>query len=103
MSTDNEGLQLLLNRLNSNPEDFEGIGEIEEIGYHKNRWAQLIHEVMTSSWFSKDEKDLLNHELMEMRRNNFTRKVLVTLTDDAVQLNLGQKQLRNKSPFGMVP
>ena len=102
MSTDNEGLQLLLNRLNSNPEDFEGIGEVEEIGFHKNRWAQLIHEVMSSSWFSEEEKNLLNHELTQMRRNNFTRKVLVTLTNDDVELRLG-RELRHKSPFGMVP
>lgn len=91
----NEGLHILLERLKSNPEDFEGIGDPSS--WSNNKWSKLIQEVQNAQWFSQEEKKQLDQALTHMRRTNYTRKVLIALTDDRQDPRL------HKSSFGMVP
>lgn len=97
MENANEGLHILLNRLKSNPEDFDGIGGPNE--WNTNKWSKLIAEVLNAQWFSEEEKQQINSALTQMRRTNFTRKVLVVLTEDSID---SPEVQRRKSAFGMV-
>ncbi len=77
----NEGIQLLLRRMESNPEEFNGIPQSNtEFG----RWERCMRFVLedTSDLFTKEEQDVVRAAAIKLRRDKFTGRVLAVLTSD---------------------
>lgn len=73
----NQGIQMLLERMKTNPEEFR----IEEGSlYSNNKWAKLIHSAVSSEVFTKNESDAVREALRVARREMFTADVVRTLT-----------------------
>lgn len=72
----NQGIQMLLERMKTNPEEFR----IEEGSlYSNNKWAKLIHSAVSSEVFTKNESDAVREALRVARREMFTADVVRTL------------------------
>ena len=76
----NEGIRLLLERMKTNPEEFD----IEDGGlYSSNKWGKLVHDALRDEVFSEGERSAVREAFCQVRRNNFTSDVLRTLTATA--------------------
>lgn len=73
----NEGVRLLIERMKTNPEEFDmGDGAL----YSSNKWGKLINGAMSDvNIFSKEEREAVKEAFLEARRNNFTADVIRTL------------------------
>ena len=81
MSEDmNEGIRLLLERMKTNPEEFD----IEEGAlYSSNKWGKLVCDAVRDEVFSEEERSAVKEAFRQVRRNNFTSDVLRALTTTA--------------------
>jgi hypothetical protein len=61
----NDGVKILLERMQSNPEEFYG---------EYNRWTELINKF--EKFFNASERALVNGALSNIRRDEFTRVVM---------------------------
>jgi hypothetical protein len=61
----NDGVKILLERMQTHPEEFHG-------GY--NRWTEVIERF--EKFFSTSEKAMINGALTNIRRDEFTRVVM---------------------------
>lgn len=70
----NQGIQILINRIESHPHEFAGEDTV-------SKWAYLISFVFTKdSAFDEEEQKALRDALRNMRREQFTQQVLKQLT-----------------------
>jgi hypothetical protein len=75
----NQGIQMLLERMKTNPEEFR----MEEGSlYSNNKWSRLIHSAISSEVFTKEESDAVREALKVARRDIFTADVVRTLTTE---------------------
>jgi hypothetical protein len=73
----NEGIRLLLERMKTNPEEFE----IEDGAlYSSSKWGKLVHDALRDEVFSEEERSAVQEAFRQVRRNNFTSDVLRALT-----------------------
>jgi len=73
----NEGIRLLLERMKTNPEEFD----IEEGAlYSSSKWGKLVHDALRDEVFSEGERSAVREAFCQVRRNNFTSDVLRALT-----------------------
>ena len=76
----NEGIRLLLERMKTNPEEFE----IEDGAlYSSSKWGKLVHDALRDEVFSEGERSAVREAFCQVRRNNFTSDVLRALTTTA--------------------
>ena len=76
----NEGIRLLLERMKTNPEEFE----IDEGAlYSSSKWGKLVHDALRDEVFSEGERSAVREAFCQVRRNNFTSDVLRALTTTA--------------------
>jgi hypothetical protein len=75
----NQGIQMLLERMKTNPEEFR----MEEGAmYSSNRWSRLVHSAISNEVFTKEESDAVREALRVARRDIFTADVVRTLTTE---------------------
>jgi hypothetical protein len=70
----NDGVKILLDRMESNPEDFEKGGNLESIfgiAYINQNWHI----------FNQEEKDALNEAYKNIQRDEFTQYVISRIVD----------------------
>ena len=74
----NEGVRLLIERMKTNPEEFE----FEEGAlYSSNKWGKFVHNALVDDGtFSEEERDAVKSALHQVRRELFTANVIRTLT-----------------------
>jgi hypothetical protein len=70
----NEGVQILLERMKTHPEDFH-----YESGSGMSRWSRLVDDAVAGEIATKEEEDALRKSLQEIRRVKFTEKVMKEL------------------------
>lgn len=77
----NEGVQLILKRMESNPEEF--MGEAGSNGDY-GRWDRLVRAVLENSAaiFTPAEENAMRTAALKLRRDKFTAKVLEIITRD---------------------
>lgn len=68
----NEGVRLLLARMESHPEEFEKYG----------RWHEILSLATSDNFLSADEIAQINTKLIEQRRRWFTSAVMTRLMAD---------------------
>jgi hypothetical protein len=75
MSEVNEGVGIILARMETNPEEFFGMGD-QGVSGHKWRWifAESLREVMT-----EPEKAALHSGMTKVRRLEITHKAIATV------------------------
>jgi hypothetical protein len=73
----NEGVRLLIERMKTNPEEFDiGDGAL----YSSNKWGKLLNGAMSDERvFTQEERKAVQTAFLEVRRNNFTADVLRAL------------------------
>lgn len=64
----NNGVEMILQRMKTHPEEFEG---------ESGRWSRIMS--MYGKFFTKEETNLLENAIHELRRDEFTRKVMEEL------------------------
>ena len=101
----NEGIRLLLERMKTNPEEFE----IDEGAmYSSSKWGKLVHDALRDEVFSEGERSAVREAFCQVRRNNFTSDVLRALTTTAEDFSpktyayQPSKTLSSSSSFGTI-
>jgi hypothetical protein len=74
----NKGVEILISRMQSNPEEFEGEGEA---GYSK--WDRVLH--MASRCISEEDTEALKSALRVIKQGEFTKIVMGVLLDEPKQ------------------
>jgi hypothetical protein len=80
----NQGIRILLERMKSNPEEFEidRIRSAEGIWFRNNKW-NFIHEfIRVDSWVTAEERKLIMDGVNKVQAEAFTRQVMATLLKD---------------------
>ena len=73
----NEGVRLLIERMKTNPEEFE----IEDGAlYSSNKWGKFVHNALRDELFSEEERSAVREAFRQVRRDNFTSDVIRALT-----------------------
>ena len=84
----NAGVEILLQRMKDNPEDFY---------YHPNkgmsRWHRLVDHAIADEVVTQEEKDALDAGMKEVRRQSFTELVMKELAGE------GEPSDEKKSPY----
>jgi hypothetical protein len=81
----NQGVEILLARMESNPEDFEKGGNLESIfgiAYINQHWGI----------FTQEEKDALNNAYKEIQRGEFTQYVISRIVDTPKPTQKGKRK-----------
>jgi len=81
----NQGIRILLERMKSNPEEFEvdRVRSTEEIYRFRNNKWNFIHEyIRGDSWVTAEERKLLLDGISKVQADAFTRNVMATLLKD---------------------
>jgi len=85
----NAGVEILLQRMKNNPEDFY---------YHPNkgmsRWHRLVDHAIADEVVTQEEKDALDAGMKEVRRQSFTELVMKELAGEGEPSDEG-KSLRH--------
>lgn len=68
----NAGVELLLKRMETHPEEFNGHGR-------DSKWESLVYQY--SDWLDEEDKQAIKNALKEMRQQQFTEKVMEELVD----------------------
>jgi hypothetical protein len=81
----NQGIRILLERMKSNPEEFE-IDRVRFEGemyrFRHSKW-NFIHEfIRVDSWFTAEERKLIMDGITKVQAEAFTRQVMATLLKD---------------------
>lgn len=69
----NKGVEIILERLKTNPEDFST---------YLGAWGNLLSQALEGDFITKEEKELLNSTMIESKREKFTEKVVKHLLGD---------------------
>lgn len=96
----NEGVRILIERMESNPEDFalRNPGDAYLIQGHGATWRGLVEYVVEDKrLFTEEEKSAVETALIEVSRKNFTAKVLELLTAPPVTIAEYQRREYGKS------
>ena len=94
----NEGVQLLLARIDTHPEEFTEHG----------RWRDVLAKMDKQKFLSEEETAAFNAKLRAGRRKHFTRIVITTLFEDPVKedaylTNMGVAQAYSgQSAYGIA-
>ena len=67
----NDGVELILERMKTHPEEFYG---------EENRWSYLMDSY--EKFFTEHEKDMLINAIYDMRRKEFTQRVMEKLLEE---------------------
>jgi len=81
----NQGIRILLERMKSNPEEFEvdRVRSTEGIYRFRNNKWNFIHEyIREDSWVTAEERKLLLNGISKVQADAFTRNVMATLLKD---------------------
>ena len=91
----NQGIRILLERMKSNPEEFEidRIRSAEGIWFRNNKW-NFIHEfIRVDSWVTAEERKLIMDGISKVQAEAFTRQVMATLLKDEESDTLGRADI----------
>lgn len=95
----NQGIEIILARMESHPQEFDGGGSFGPYG----EWTYIIEQVLNiggSASFTKEERDALSIKLREMARERFTNQVLKKLLDGPeAHKTQGTDTARNKYKY----
>jgi methanogenic corrinoid protein MtbC1 len=69
----NKGVEIILERLKTNPEDFST---------YLGAWGNLLSQALEGDFITKEEKEVLNSTMIESKREKFTEKVVKHLLGD---------------------
>jgi hypothetical protein len=103
----NKGVQILLERVKSNPEEFMP----DITGRYPDKWRNLLQQVEARAngevpnyldFLSDAEIQAVWQALVQVRRDQFTKQVMNTLLRDGVELSSSLLQPRSASPKGSV-
>jgi hypothetical protein len=81
----NQGIRILLERMKSNPEEFEidRIRSEEGLYRFRNSKWNFIHEyIRKDSWVTAEERKLIMDGISKVQAEAFTRQVMATLLKD---------------------
>jgi len=100
----NEGVQIILERMKTHPDEFDGVGAIHNSQYTLggSKWGTVISRYW--EFITEEEHAALKAGITEANRQNLTSAVLRTLTNtperarNAVRARLVESQLMNNSP-----
>lgn len=85
----NQGVEILIARIESHPEEFDGAPIEVVTGYAtpRGKWGHAVNTVYTAPYFTDEERTLLRDKLKERRRTEFTESIMRMLLgeDDAPQ------------------
>lgn len=102
MAEINEGVRILVERMKTNPEEFqEGMA---------SKWAQVVRIAADAKWMTDEERKLLDDAANEVQRNAFTARVLKALTQgeewdypsEAVAKNMLVSPAQVKAAKGLI-
>jgi hypothetical protein len=71
----NEGIQILIERVKTNPEDFSYNSLIDS----RSKWSNLLNNALASDDFTSEEKDALKEAVRQKNRDSFTSRVMRAL------------------------
>jgi hypothetical protein len=83
----NIGVAILLKRMDSHPEEFQGLGygikvTITERGEVSRRWDAFISAALKSTFLTGEERELLLNKLSSIQGNAFSAAVVEELTSN---------------------
>lgn len=67
----NNGVEMILERMKTHPEEFEG---------EQGRWSRMMS--VYEKFFTQEEKNLLQNAILQLRRDEFTKKVMEKLLEE---------------------
>ena len=74
-----DGVKILCDRMETNPEDFEYNGKFHHFGQEIERTFEEDKHYRALMYFTDAERDALHSAFRKMKRTNFTRVVIETL------------------------
>jgi hypothetical protein len=75
----NQGIEILLARMDSHPQEFDS----EAMTGRYGRWTHTVDLVLAiGGSFTDEERNALNKKLRELERERFTRRVMKKLLDE---------------------
>jgi hypothetical protein len=86
----NTGVEILLKRMDSHPEEFQGVGKGVRLRVYGNdddydvsrRWDGLISAALNSTFLTDEEREALLNKLSSIQGEAFTTAVVEELTRD---------------------
>jgi hypothetical protein len=85
MSEMNKGVEILIGRMESHPQEFQHDVMRGEYG----RWANVLAQVMQGDIFSEEERAAVQQALRTTRREQFTKRVIQQLMADPTAATQG--------------
>lgn len=90
----NQGIRILLERMKSNPEEFEIARSKEGLYKFRNSKWNFIHEFIgVDSWVTAEEHKLIMDGINRAQAEAFTRQVMATLLKDEESDTLGRADI----------
>ena len=86
-----DGMKIILERMKTNPEEF--VNHLGLVG----RWENIVQ--MNAEVLTDEEKRVFNKALTELKRENFTAKVLQTLMEEPVSVNSETYTINNMGSY----
>jgi hypothetical protein len=68
----NDGIALLLERMKTNPEEFDAMGR-------DSKWENLVYKF--NEWLDEEDKEVFKNAIKKMRQQKFTELVMEELVD----------------------
>jgi len=93
----NAGVEILLQRLKDNPEDFSVDPTMYRHDPKKNIWSPFLGEVLNTEYFTDEEKQAVKSAYDKARRENYTERIMKALAGEDETSDEG-KSLRVTSP-----
>ena len=93
----NTGVEILLQRMKDNPEDFYYTG----VGSGMSRWRRLLDHALSDEILTDEERDAINMALRETRRERFTELVMKELAGEGEASDEGKTRMYTTAPNAM--
>ena len=77
----NKGVEILLERIKTNPEEFEGQGR-------DSKWENIVYRY--ADWLDEEDKEAFKNALKQMRQEKFTEEVMKELLAPEEEDSLGK-------------
>jgi len=77
----NDGVALLLERMKTNPEEFDAMGR-------DSKWENLVYKF--NEWLDEEDKEIFKNAIKKMRQQKFTELVMEELVDPKKPIGLSQ-------------
>jgi len=84
MSEINAGIEIILERIRTHPDEF-----VPPIAYD-SKWGSFLREIMDAEYFDETEKDAVRIAIREANREDFTGRVMQRLAGEDKASDMGK-------------